>query len=279
VSVSSYFSSSSGSSSDDEPTEIYEEWLLRWNEPTRNANKSWGIFGIRLKSYFEEEGFWGTDPEYRTQDELKEQEKYASADLSPAKHKEAMQKIIRSIPKEGGFSIDTLIEDRTEASSHEDAKRQWSVVAVRPKQKFPYAGSKKKWGKNPDYTDWLVTIKGETVDTKERSRSFRREDPWRRRSRSPISIRSSPRRYPPIRNRSRSPIRRPGPPPPPPPFRHNVPPPPLVREAVPDEGFRLGTLVIGKILSSEAAEKKMEEIWTKMNEVKITEEVDELVDD
>jgi hypothetical protein len=239
-------------------------------------NRSWGIFGIRFKSYFEEEGFWGTDPEYRSQDELKEQEKFACADLSPAKHKETMQKIIRSIPKGGGFSIDTLIEDRTEASSHEDAKRQWSVIAVRPEQKYPYAGSKKKWGKNPEYTDWFVTIKGETVDTKERSRSFRRDDPWRQRSR----IRESPRRYP-IRNRSPSPspIRRPGPPPPPAPVRYNLPPPPAVREGVPDEGFRPGTLVIGKILSAEAAEKKMEEIWAKMNMVKVTEEANELVDD
>jgi hypothetical protein len=242
------------------------------------VNKSWGVFGIRFKSYFEEEGFWGTDPEYRTEEEMKEQEKFASADLSPAKHREAMQKIIRSIPKEGGFCIDTLIEERTEASSNEDAKRQWSVVAVRPKQKFPYAGSKKTWGKNPEYTDWLVTIKGETVDTKERSRSFRRDNPWRQRFRSPVSIRSSPRQYP-IRNRSRSPIRR-GPPPPPAPFRHYPPPPPpAVKEAVPDEGFRPGALVIGKILSPEAAEKKIEEIWTKMNEVKVTEVEDELVDD
>jgi len=94
-----------------------------------------------------------------------------------------------------------------------------------------------------------------------------------------VSIRSSPRRYP-IRNRSRSPIRR-GPPPPPAPFRHYPPPPPppAVKEAVPDEGFRPGALVIGKILSPEAAEKKIEEIWTKMNEVKVTEEEDELVDD
>jgi hypothetical protein len=37
--------------------------------------------------------------------------------------------------------------------------------------------------------------------------------------------------------------------------------------------------VIGKILSAEAAEKKMEEIWAKMNMVKVTEEANELVDD
>lgn len=35
-------------------------------------------------------------------------------------------------------------------------------------------------------------------------------------------------------------------------------------EAIPDEGFRPGTLVVGKIPSQEEAEKKMDEIWERM---------------
>lgn len=204
---------------------------------------------------------------------MKEQHQFAAADLSAAKHKEAMQKAIQAIPQKFGQEIDSLIEERTEASSTEDAKRQWTVVSVRPQQKYPY-GSAKKWGKDPAYTDFLVTVRGETIDTVERSRNYRREDPWRKRDFSPCRSRSPPRRrnrnhYPIIRHRERSPIRplpmprppyrpefRPGPPGP--------PPPAVRREAIPDEGFRQGTLVVGKILSKEEAVKKMDEVWEQM---------------
>lgn len=202
---------------------------------------------------------------------MEEQHHFAAGDLSPAKHKEAMQKAIQAVPKKFGFEIDNLIESRNVASSNEGAKRQWTVVAIRPQQKYPY-GSAKKWGKDPAYTNWLVTIKGETVDKVERSRALtRRDDPWRRqRSYSPRS-RSPRRHYPIIHNRPRSPrspVRipmprppyrgPPGPPPPPASFR---------REAIPDEGFRQGTVYVGEILSKEEAVKKMDKVWEGMTAV------------
>lgn len=252
-----------------ETHEIYEEWLLKWFEPARTVKNSWGLPGLKFRSYYEDTGFWESTAEYRTQGEMKEQHQFAAADLSTTKHKEAMQKALQAIPKKCGYEIDNLLEQRTAASSDERAKRQWTVVAVRPQQKHPY-GSAKKWGKDPLYTNWLVTIKGETCDTVERSRNYKRDDPWRKRDYSPIRSRSPRRRYPPIRNRnySRSPMRhmpiaRPmpfhsGPPRPP-------PPPPLVRrEATTDEGFRQGVLVVGKILSKDDAVKKIDEIWAEM---------------
>ncbi|KAK0124444.1 hypothetical protein ONS95_009400 [Cadophora gregata] len=273
--------SSSDSDSFIDIPEIYEEWSFRWNEPIKNVNRSWGFLGIKFKSYFEDTGFWATDSEYRTQGEMKEQHQFAAGDLSPDKHKEAMQKAIQAIPNKIGFEVDNLIETRTDASSHEGAKRQWTVVAVRPQQKYPY-GSAKKWGKDPKYTNWLVTIKGETVDKVERSRALtRRDDPWRKqRGWSPRS-RSPRRRYPIIHDRPRSsysPVRIPmprpsyrGPPGPP-------PPPVFAREAIPDEGFRQGNIVIGKILSKEEAVKKMDEVWEEMTTVKETVEAKPTVD-
>ncbi|KAG4426171.1 hypothetical protein IFR04_000637 [Cadophora malorum] len=263
--------SSSNSDSLIDIPEIYEEWSFRWNEPVRNVNRSWGFLGIKFKSYYEDPGFWESDSEYRTQGEMEEQHHFAAGDLSPAKHKEAMQKAIQAVPKKFGFEIDNLIESRNVASSNEGAKRQWTVVAIRPQQKYPY-GSAKKWGKDPAYTNWLVTIKGETVDKVERSRALtRRDDPWRRqRSYSPRS-RSPRRHYPIIHNRPRSPrspVRipmprppyrgPPGPPPPPASFR---------REAIPDEGFRQGTVYVGEILSKEEAVKKMDKVWEGMTAV------------
>lgn len=212
---------------------------------------------------------------------MKEQHQFAAADLSPAKHKEAMQKAIQAIPKKLGHEVDRLLEDRTEASSHEEAKRTWTVVSVRPQQKYPY-GSAKKWGKDPAYTDFLITIKGETVDNVERSRALtRREDPWRRaRSYSPRS-RSPRRRYPIIHTRPRSPRSPVRIPMPRPPYRGppGPPPPPAFRrEAMPDEGFRQGTLVVGQISSKEEAVKKLDEIWKDMTTAKDPVEVKATVD-
>jgi hypothetical protein len=277
-SVSSWCSSSADSVVDvDVPEEIYEEWILRWNPPVKNVNRSWGFLGLKFKNYYEDFGFWGTDPEFRTLEEMKEQEKFASADKSPAKHKEAICKVLQALPKKGGIAIDHLLEERTESSSHEEAKREWSVVAVRPKQKYPY-GSNKKWGKDPNYTDWLVTIKAVTIDTQDRSRSYRRDDPFRkRRSRdySPVS-----RRY--HRSPSPRPIRRRGP--------HNriididvrrdmppLRPLPLMRNPVRtpmpardrgdvyvEDGYVQGKVVVGKIMTKKEAEEKIVGVWEDM---------------
>ena len=247
-SISSSRSSLSIDSLDGKPStgpkpEIYEEWQLKWFPPIRNLRRSWSFLGLRIKGYFEDRGFWDTDPELRTQAEMKEQHDLASANLSPSKHREAMQKAIQSIPKYGGFHIDQLLEERAEASSI-DAKRVWSVVAVRPKQKLPYS-SKKKWGKDPRYTNWLITIKGETVDNLEQDR---------RRSTRPVTIYPPPRVYrrSPIRPRNRG--------------RYMFPPPPPRSSPglTLDEEYEWGKVVVGKIMSVEEAEKRMDGIWAEM---------------
>lgn len=250
------------------PQEFYEEWMLRWNEPIKNPNSSIKFLGLKLTRFYEDHGFWGTDPEFRTQGELKEQHLFAAGDLSPAKHKEMMKKAIQAIPKKGGVAIDQLLEDRIDASNHEDAKTIWEVVAVRPKEKHLYSSSK-KWGKNPKTTDWLVTIRGLKIDSPERSQPLRRTDPWVRDfGGSSRRYRSPPRRYyerersfsPDVRvRRRREPIIIH------PEYRDMSPPRRRgTMEAIPDDGFRPGTLVIGKIPSKEEAEKKIDEIWAAM---------------
>lgn len=270
-SVSSWSSSDSGS--DVATEEIYEEWILRWNEPIRDVTRSWGFLGLKFKNYYENRGFWGTDPEFRTVKEMKEAETLFSADKSSAKAKEAICKVLQALPNEGGIAVDHLLDERTEASSHEDAKREWSIVAVKPKQKFPYGAGNKKWGKDPKYTDWLITIKGVTVDTQDRSRNFRRDDPWRKhnrnssynrryRSRSPIGRHHSGRRdYIDIRPRDRSPFR------PLPVMRNPVRTPLPMRERGEiyiADGYVQGKVVVGKIMTKKEAEDKMIGIWDDM---------------
>jgi hypothetical protein len=99
------------------PDEMYEEWLLRWYEPLRDARKSWSLFGISVKESFDEKGFWGIDPNFVAQAEMKERHQYAAADKSESQHMEAMQKAIRAIPKHGGSQVDALLEERVNATT------------------------------------------------------------------------------------------------------------------------------------------------------------------
>lgn len=260
--------------------EVYEEWLLRYYEPMKNPNCCLKLFGIlNVTQSYQDPGFWSTNPEFRTQAEMKEQHQFAARDLSSARHKEVMQKAVRAIPKKGGLAIDQLLEDRTVSSNHEAARTIWEVVSIRPKQKFSYSSSK-KWGKDPKTTDWRVTLRGEKVDAIQRSQPFRRADPWARESSRRYR---SPERRMYERERSFSPEVR---------VRRQQEPiiihpenrimfhprslsPPrrgATMEAIPDEGFRPGTMVIGKIPSQEEAEKKIEEIWALMTG-QVTEDV------
>jgi hypothetical protein len=220
---------------DDE--DVYEEWLLQYCGADRSADRSYSFLGLKFKKFFEDPAYWTTDPELRSQSEMKEQYLFASAGMSPAKHKDAMKKAIQMIPKDGGHHIDTLIQERNDTCSDERIKRRWSVVAVRPQQKYPYS-SPKKWGKDPETTDWLITIRGETVDTVERHRPHRIEDPWRPRTSYSYRERSFPIVPPPIRH---------------------------PRGDTLNERAQTGTLVVEKLMSEDEAEKKLEKVLAEMN--------------
>lgn len=250
-----------------EGTEVlYEEWLLEYNGLNRSPDKSHSFLGLKFRSFFEDAGFWTTNSELRSQSEMKEQHLFSAAGISNLKHQEAMKKAIQMIPKDGGRQIDMLIQDRADACSNKTVKRQWCVVAVRPQEKYPYSSSK-KWGKDPLTTNWLVTIKGETVDTVERHRPYRREDPWRKRA-SYRERSYSPQRRPYRRNRLievmprrqyRSPVRE---------ARRPVDDLPICqpRGDPVNEKTQTGTLVVAKLISQDEAEKKLEKLWAEMNE-------------
>lgn len=258
---------------------------MRWNEPLKNPNSSTKFLGLKVTRFFEDPGFWGTDPEYRTQEEMIEQHRLAVGDLSPEKHKEKMQKAVQAIPKKGGVAIDQLLQGRMLVSNHSTSKAVWEVAAIRTKQKLIYSSSK-KWGKDPMTTDWIVTLRGERLDTIERQQPIRRLDPFNARAnekwaRNRDRYPSPPRRIY-DRERSYSPIPR---------GRRGREPiiireapramsPPrrgATMEAVPDDGFRPGNMVIGRIPSKEEAEKKIEEIWASMTNT-VEEDVAETVE-
>lgn len=176
---------------------------------------------------------------------------------------------MQAIPKKGGVAIDHLLENRIEVSNHEASKAVWEIVSIRPKEKHMYSSSK-KWGKDPKTTDWVIILRGEKTDTTDitREQPIRRGDPWAKNSwmrGSREGYRNPPRMY--ERERSFSPRVRRGREPVIVHHDHRAMSPPRrggTMEAIPDDGFRPGTVVIGRIPSKAEAEKKIEEIWARM---------------
>lgn len=241
--------------------------MLRWNEPRKDIRKSRTVIGIKFKEYYEDPGFWGLDPELRSQTELKEAYGNLTANISHSKYRASVDKVIRSLPSDAREEIEGLIEDRQKASCNEKFRRQWCVVAVRPKIKHHFGGE--GFFKSSKNQDWLVMIKGETADRTDRKRPARWEDPWRKpyepRRRYPRLIEDDyyDRDYPtrPIVRERLPPaqVRPPIPCPSPIPIledrRHRL----LTRDADID-GYRPGTIVVGDVANQEEAEKKMDEI-------------------
>jgi hypothetical protein len=169
--------------------EIYEEWTLRWVLPQCNVDSSIGLFGIKIKKYWEEPGFWKITPELGSQAELKGKYELATSGVSMSTYKASVENATRSLPEDARMLIDYLIEDRENASSNARFKREWHVAALQAKPK-PSCGFNRSWVKSSKHTDWLVMIKGETIDHISRKRPDRWGDPWRKtKSRRSNSVR------------------------------------------------------------------------------------------
>ncbi len=84
------------------------------------------------------------------------------------------------MPDEAQWEIQKLIESRETASSSENVRREWEVVAFaeRPRRKItPEAHKWWKMGKK-GLVEWVIVIRGETVDRKNRVMPCKHEDPW-----------------------------------------------------------------------------------------------------
>jgi hypothetical protein len=174
----------------DDTKVVYEEWLLSYHRHISIVRRSWGLLGLKVKEYDEETERWDIEPELRSQGELQSACKIAMSSMTEPKYRASINKAIKAFPEDARDLIDWLIEDRTEATNNERYIRQWSVVAVRPREKHVYR-SGKKLVKSVKGSDWLIMIKGETLGMVERRRPDRWDDPWRK----PSSRRYYPRHY------------------------------------------------------------------------------------
>jgi hypothetical protein len=90
------------------------------------------------------------------------------------------------MPDEAQWEIQKLIESRETASSNENVRREWEVVGFteRPRRKItPETGKWWKGGKK-GLVEWVIVIRGETVDRKNRVMPCKHEDPWNPKSKT-----------------------------------------------------------------------------------------------
>jgi hypothetical protein len=107
-----------------------------------------------VKRYDEDPGFWGIDPEFRSQSELQDDLDTLTSNLMPAKYKASVDKAMRGLPGDAREVVEGLIEDRVRNTTYSDIKRQWTLVAVRPKIKYNF-GNEPGWFKSSKNRDWV----------------------------------------------------------------------------------------------------------------------------
>lgn len=150
-----------------------------------------GLLGLKIKEYDEVAENWILEPELRSQGELKSAHENAMSTMSESKYRSSIDKSIKALPEHARDLIDWLVEDRAVATNNSRFVRQWSVAAVRPREKHAYRSGSKKLVKNVKEHDWLIMIKGVNLGKVARTVPDRFMDPWA----PPRILRCYPGRY------------------------------------------------------------------------------------
>ena len=170
--------SSSVTISDDS---IQEVWLLRRNEAKKKLEDSATIFGIRWsKHHRHEPASYYVEALPSCASEIKTLRAECRGTYTDAEHQVQLKKKILKMPDHAQREIQTLMESRVKASSNENVKREWEVVEFRERPRRKISPEKGKWWqwRKKGLMDWVVIIKGETVDRKTRVMPSKHEDPW-----------------------------------------------------------------------------------------------------
>lgn len=88
------------------------------------------------------------------------------------------KKKILKMDEDAQWEIQKLCEAREKASSGEKVKRNWDVVALHERPRRKIAAEKKWWKKKSERVEWVLVLRGETVDHRSRVTPVKHEDPW-----------------------------------------------------------------------------------------------------
>jgi hypothetical protein len=163
---------------------IEEGWLLRQNLPEKDLEKSHYIFGMKVWSTYQHKAStFYVKPLAASVSEIKEIKQSALGELLQSEHEAEFKKTILGMNERAQWEIQKLLESRDTASSNDIIKRSWEVVAfqTQPRRKINQPIKKKWWnkGKKP-MVEWVLVLKGETVDRQKRVMPVKHENPWER---------------------------------------------------------------------------------------------------
>jgi hypothetical protein len=158
---------------------IQELWQLRRSEAKRSLTTQTRILGIPLKSTYAY-----TPAHHYVKPLSSHPSETQSLVTQQIARGSSISKEILKLPDDAQWEIQKLIESRQNASSNEHTKRSWEVVAfqARPRRQIsPSVSGDKKWWKGrgkKQLVEWVLVLKGETVDHKTRTTPIKYEDPW-----------------------------------------------------------------------------------------------------
>jgi hypothetical protein len=170
--------SSSATAFDDS---IQEIWLLRRNEAKKKLKRSIAFFGIKCYTQhsFEPESFYVKALPSCPSD-IKALRAECRGTSTDSQHLAQLKKTVLKMPDEAQWEIQKLTESRDKASSNENVKREWEVIAFQERPRRKISPEKGKWwkGNKKGLVEWVFVIRGETVDHKTRVLPSKHEDPW-----------------------------------------------------------------------------------------------------
>lgn len=162
---------------------IEEAWLLRRNEPKKVVKSSKTLFSLKVSTtYSHEAASYYVKPIRASASDIRDIRANARGKLTESEHQTALKKMVLALCDNAQWEIQKLLEARDNASSHDNVKREWEMVALqkRPRRKISAPVEKKWWkrGQEP-LVEWVMVLRGETVDHQKRVMPVKHEDPWK----------------------------------------------------------------------------------------------------
>ncbi|KAF8862769.1 hypothetical protein BDZ45DRAFT_670911 [Acephala macrosclerotiorum] len=168
----------------------FETYLLRRNPSTRTLKSSTRIFNIPFlvhKTHTHKEATHYIKPLPFSTSEISLFRIQSQASLSPAQHMIYIRKRILAMPDDAQRKIQKLCESKEAATSNSKVRREWEVVGFveRPRRKINHASvQKRSWWRRSnradkrDLVEWVLVLKGETIDKQERTMPSENINPW-----------------------------------------------------------------------------------------------------
>lgn len=163
---------------------IEEAWLLRRNEPKKTLKTSTALFGINLMSSYTHEDVFSyyVNPVQSCAADIKEIRARALGNVTESEHRNDLKKMVLALDDQAQWEIQRLLESRDKASSNNNVRRLWEVVAFQPQPRRKISDmSESKWWKSGKKSpvEWLMVLRGETIDYQKRKMPVKLGDPWK----------------------------------------------------------------------------------------------------